>query len=158
MNMKLLGILAAGMLVVACGDSTGTGGSGGGDGGGGGGTGGTPVEGGGGSTGNMGGGGGALSCDEQCYADHQEGYDLIADLVIVYCGCTVGGDCEAECLTAADPACDDPPGTTGDACATCLMDAGTSGASCATTDAALSAECQANADCAALVTCVLSCP
>jgi hypothetical protein len=101
---------------------------------------------------------GALSCDEQCYADHQEGYDLIADLVIVYCGCTVGGDCEAECLTAADPACDDPPGTTGDACATCLMDAGTSGASCATTDAALSAECQANADCAALVTCVLSCP
>ena len=153
MNIKLLGILTAGMLVVACGDSTGTGGSGGGggaEGGAGGGTGGTPVEGGGGSTGNMGGGGGtAATCEEQ----FPDGAVMAATIVIQECGCAVGSPCETECT--GDDACTTPgPETSIDACGTCIQEQADMTATCAT--AVLGGECAADPDCSDSVTCVLS--
>lgn len=153
MNMKLVGVVLAltSVAVVACGDSgssTGSGGAGSGGGtttstGGAAGTGGSTTNG-------SGGGGGGVDCETEFAA----GYEELAGLVYQYCGCTAGGACEAECLTAADPACDDPPGTPGTACQTCVAaeaDMG-AGSTCVAT-AAFSTECSGSADCSAFVTC-----
>lgn len=159
MNIKLLSVVltVAGALV-ACGDSTGSGGSGassnggngnGGtpvEGGGGNGTGGTPATGGGG--GGTGGAGGGASCEEQ----YPAGYETAATLVIQYCGCMDGSPCATEC--ADDEACVTPgPETSIDACGTCVQEQAANTATCALT--AVGSD-QCDADCQDYVTCNLA--
>lgn len=159
MNIKLLSVVltVAGALV-ACGDSTGSGGSGassnggngnGGtpvEGGGGNGTGGTPATGGGG--GGTGGAGGGASCEEQ----YPAGAQTAATLVIQACGCDPDSPCEAMC--ADDDVCVTPgPVASTDACGNCVQMQADNQATCAL--GAIGGD-GCDADCQDYVTCVLA--
>ncbi|NUP08301.1 MAG: hypothetical protein HOW73_19800 [Polyangiaceae bacterium] len=163
MNIKLLGILTAGLMLVACGDSGegGSGGSGGtpeGGGNEGGGTGGTPVEGGGGSTANMGGGGEGGSACVDCAAEHPEGAAMAAGLVIQSCGCADmdSSPCFAECSeNPEETVCADMgPDAATPECGDCVQAQADMGINSPCTVAgALSPACGDDAECSAYVTC-----
>ncbi len=98
-----------------------------------------------------------MTCTQTCESMHQSGYMILEASVIKQCGCTTGGPCATQCMN--DAACANPPGAPTGACDTCLqMEAAKGAGSACSLTAATTGACKADADCSALVTCILQCP
>lgn len=115
-------------------------------------------------TGGAGGSGGApvdcsmeadtAACRSCCASEHPEGTLMLQSLVAKGCGCMAGGPCETDC--SAEAFCNEENGVPADgsACETCVNGLGTT-ESCALGQIGT---CQADAQCAESLSCILSCP